>query len=71
MSGKCPACSHRLYEYKDGKWTEWICWRCGHYNSDTPAFQAQPHLFRDIVRKNGHYFMAKYSRYTVRLVSKN
>ena len=52
-----------MYEYLDGRWTEWICWRCGHYSSNTPAFVAQPHLYRDIVRKNGSFFMKKYARY--------
>jgi hypothetical protein len=59
----CPACSRRIYEYRDGRWTEWICWRCGHYQSDTPAFKAYPHLFHDIVRQNRDYFLEKYAYY--------
>lgn len=59
----CPACNYKIYEYRDGKWTEWICWRCGHYDSDTPAFKAYPHLFHDIVRKNSNYFLEKYTYY--------
>jgi len=62
MAG-CPACKGMLYEYRDGRWTEWICWKCGYYESDTPAFRAYPHLFRDIVRKNGGYFLEKYAYY--------
>jgi hypothetical protein len=69
MIATCPACSCRLYEYRDGCWTEWICWRCGRYQSDTPAFRAQPHLFYDVVRKNGSYFMKKYAHYARKLVS--
>jgi hypothetical protein len=63
MLTACPACSRRLYEYRDGRWTEQICWACGHYWSDTPAFNAQPELFRDVVRKNGAFFMKKYAYY--------
>lgn len=63
MRSACPACNHKIYEYHDGKWTEWICWKCGHYHSDTPAFRACPHLFQDIVRKNGNYYLVKYARY--------
>lgn len=69
MTATCPACSSRLYEYRDGGWTEWICWSCGHYQSDTPAFRAQPELFYDVVRKNGGYFMKKYAHYACKLVS--
>lgn len=60
---KCPACNGNVYEYRDGDWTEWICWKCGHYDSDTPAFRACPHLFHDIVRKNGNYYLTKYAYY--------
>lgn len=64
MAAKCSGCGiGTLYQYRDGGWTEWICWRCGHYQSDTPAFQAQPELFRDVVRKNGEFFMRKYALY--------
>ncbi|WP_148700370.1 hypothetical protein [Candidatus Nitrososphaera evergladensis] len=62
----CPTCGNSVYEYRDGRWTEWICWRCGHYQADTPAFTAQPDLYRDIVRKNGRYFMQKYAQYAAR-----
>ena len=62
MFASCPACGRRLYEYRDGRWKEWICWRCGHYQSDTPAFRSQPELFRDVVRRNGEFFLKKYAR---------
>ena len=58
---ECPVCRCKIYECCDGKWTEWICWRCGHYESDTPAFKAYPDLFHDIVRKNRDYFLVKYT----------
>lgn len=63
MFAACPACNRRLYEYRDGQWLEQICWQCGHYSSNTPAFRAEPELFRDVVRKNGPYFMKKYAYY--------
>ncbi len=50
-------------ENRDGRWTEWICWRRGHYDSNTPAFKAYPHLFCDIVRRNRDYFLEKYAYY--------
>lgn len=59
----CPACGSRIYEYRDGNWKEWICWRCGYFQSDTPPFRTQPELFRDVVRKNGEFFMKKYARH--------
>lgn len=65
---RCGSCTGAMYEYRDGRWTEWICWKCGSYSSNTPAFTAQPHLYRDIVRKNGSFFMRKYARYS-KLVS--
>lgn len=60
---RCGSCRNAMYEYMDGRWTEWICWRCGNYSANTPAFMAQPDLYRDIVRKNGTFFMRKYARY--------
>jgi hypothetical protein len=59
----CPCGSGRMYCYRDSKWREWICWSCGNYDSDTPAFRQSPELYRDIVRKNGTYFLNKYARY--------
>ena len=59
----CPNCNGKQYCYRDGNWTEWICWRCANYESDTPAFILSPHLYHDIVRKNGSYFMSKYAHY--------
>ncbi|MCI0559176.1 MAG: hypothetical protein MN733_11820 [Nitrososphaera sp.] len=59
----CPACGGTSYGYLDGKWMEWICWGCGFYESNTPAFRESPQLFRDIVRKNGKYYLVKYAYY--------
>jgi hypothetical protein len=57
----CPSCKGKQYCYRDGRWDEWVCWRCGRYDSNTPAFIENPELFSDIVRKNGRYFMEKYA----------
>ncbi len=38
----------------------WICWRCGHYESNTPAFKSAPYLFKDLVRDDPEHFMRKY-----------
>jgi hypothetical protein len=38
----------------------WICWRCGHYESNTPAFKSAPYLFKDLVRDDQEHFMRKY-----------
>lgn len=59
----CPECNNRLYEYKDGVWLEWICWICGHYESNTPAFKACPYLFKDLLRNNPIRFLEKYAHY--------
>jgi hypothetical protein len=59
----CPCCKTAIYAYVDGGWTERICWKCGYYDSDIPAFIECPHLFHDIVRKNANYYLVKYARY--------
>jgi hypothetical protein len=59
----CRECNWKQYCYRDGNWNEWVCWRCGRYDSNTPAFTESPELFSDIVRKNGRYFMTKYAYY--------
>jgi hypothetical protein len=33
----------------------------GHYESNTPAFQVCPYLFKDLVRNNPMQFLKKYS----------
>lgn len=59
----CECCRRSQYCYRDGRWTEWICWNCGKYDSNTPAFMEAPYLFENIVRQNGRYFMTKYAYY--------
>ena len=45
--------------YIDG-WIEQICWNCGYYKSNSPAYREYPEMFKDIVRKNPSYFMKKF-----------
>lgn len=60
MERVCEECNHTLFCYKDDKWLNWICWNCGHYESNTPAFKYAPYLFKDLVRDNPEHFMKKY-----------
>lgn len=69
--GQCQACKCRIYGYNDGSWMEWICWRCGYYESNTPAFKEDPELFRDLVRKNANYYLVKYAYYCRGIVKKS
>ena len=64
----CPCCKAGVYAYSDGGWTEHICWKCGYYDSDIPAFKERPHLFHDIVRKNANYYLVKYAYYARRIM---
>ncbi len=41
----------RLYEYKDEKFTFFKCWKCGHYESDSPPYKSCPELFRNLLRE--------------------
>jgi DNA-directed RNA polymerase subunit M/transcription elongation factor TFIIS len=63
MMKSCPECNSRIYEYEDDIWLEWICWKCGYYKSNTPAFKTCPSLFKDLVRDNPVKFLKKYAHY--------
>lgn len=56
----CPECSFSMGSYRSGGYIIQICWNCGHYESDSPAYIDNPELFRDIVRKNPQNFMYKF-----------
>lgn len=53
----CPSCHSTLCEYKNNEYLERICWNCGYYDSNSPAFKAHPEFFRNIVRENPSHFM--------------
>lgn len=57
---KCPDCSSVMSEYVDGDWLEWICWDCGYYMSNTPAFKSCPEMFKNIIRENPQKFIKKH-----------
>jgi len=52
----CPKCNVPLRAERTGTFTEWICWDCGYYESDTPAYRAHPELFLNMIRDNPHMF---------------
>ena len=49
----CPECVKALYDRLDRKtgFTEYLCWVCGHYASDSPAFRASPTMFTNLLRE--------------------
>jgi DNA-directed RNA polymerase subunit M/transcription elongation factor TFIIS len=55
----CPECRCKLYEYAEEIWQSLVCWKCGHYESSSPAYKAQPSLFVNLVRDSPEYFMRK------------
>jgi DNA-directed RNA polymerase subunit M/transcription elongation factor TFIIS len=57
---QCPECACLLCNYTSGDYHILVCWNCGYYESDSPAFFAYPELFRDIIRKNPQQFMRKF-----------
>lgn len=56
----CPDCNFWLYDYQDGTWTVYVCWNCGHYESNSPAFKSTPYLFMNMVRDNPILFARKF-----------
>ena len=57
---KCSECHSPLCEYHHRGMTERICWNCGHYESDSQAYNECPLMFEDIVRKNPAQFLRKF-----------
>jgi hypothetical protein len=60
MIDLCPECQCPISHYNVGDWTETICWNCGHYESNSPAFVSDPARFKDMVRKDPQYFFRKF-----------
>ena len=60
---ECQNCQCPMCEYTNEGFTESICWNCGKYLSNSPAFVRHPDLFRDIVRKNPLHYMKKFLRF--------
>lgn len=62
----CPECKNvKLLQYfeKDSGFVIDICWNCGYYSSDCPAYKTNPEHFKNIVRNDPIYFMRKYGTY--------
>lgn len=56
---ECPECRNPLYLFSQGEWSEWICWKCGHYESNSPAYRSNPALFVNLVRDNPMRFFKR------------
>jgi hypothetical protein len=57
---QCPECTCPLCNYTSGEYHVSICWNCGYYESDSPAYNTSPDLFKDMVRKNPSEFIKKF-----------
>ena len=57
-SKPCPECGGRLYERIDppSGFTDLLCWACGHYESNSPAFKNHPEMFTNLLRENLNLF---------------
>ena len=62
---ECPKCDIKLFEYLDetSGFMQYICWKCGYYEDNSPAYRMKPELFVNIVRNNPLHFMRKYGTY--------
>ncbi len=60
---KCSECKNNLYQYIDQEtgFIQKICWGCGLYEDNSPAFRLFPDSFKDIVREHPAYFMRKFA----------
>ena len=60
MQNECPECNCLLSKYIDDNFSIMLCWNCGYYESDSPAYQKNPSMFKNIVRNNRQYFLTKF-----------
>jgi hypothetical protein len=58
----CPDCGSPLCRYGNNinPYHDFICWSCGFYSSDSPAFTKHPYLFKNMVRENPQYFISRF-----------
>lgn len=49
-----------MCEYPVKDWLEYICWNCGYYQSDSPAYKLHPELFENIVIENPLQFIQRF-----------
>jgi len=55
-----PICHIPMCKYKNEGFIEIICWNCGEYNSNSPAFMRHPDWFKNMVRENPQHFLEKF-----------
>ena len=58
----CPNCKNgKLFNYFDlhSGFIQSICWNCGHYESNSPAYKLSPKSFENLFRDNPLDFMKK------------
>jgi len=69
----CPNCNTSLQDYFDtsSSFTEHVCWKCGHYESNSPAYLSNPDGFKNIVRENPSILRHIITRSTDNLHGKN
>ena len=50
----CPDCEGKLQDYFDSEsgFTQYICWKCGYYASNSPAYRLKPKLYTNLIRDN-------------------
>lgn len=51
---------HAYYD-KDNGVTQYVCWVCGYYTSNSEACKSNPISFENLVRENPSYFIHKFS----------
>lgn len=56
----CSICQCPMCEYVSGNWLVRICWACGHYESDSPAYREHPKLFENLVRDDPLHFIEEF-----------
>ena len=69
----CPNCNTLLQDYFDNSssFTEYVCWRCGHYESNSPAYLSYPDGFKNMIRENPSILSRIIARTTDSLHKKN
>jgi hypothetical protein len=57
---ECPDCHCPLSKYLSGDYEVLVCWNCGYYESNSPAYKAHPELFKNLVRNDPTRFMRQF-----------
>jgi len=56
----CPECQSALCTYSSNSYVERICWTCGYYDSNSPAFRKHPNLFKNMIHDDTDYYMGMF-----------